>query len=55
MAKANTNPNLVYAACNTNDARDAAQAFNVTAIPNFIAFKDGKQVKNFKGADMSQL
>lgn len=41
-AKVNTNPNLVFAAVNTQVAQDAAMAFGVNAIPNFIAFKDGK-------------
>jgi thioredoxin-like negative regulator of GroEL len=36
-------------------ARDAAQAFQVNAIPNFIAFHNGKQFKNFKGADEQAL
>lgn len=54
-AKANTNPNLVFAAVNTQVARDASMAFGVNAIPNFIAFKDGKQFENFKGADERKL
>jgi thiol-disulfide isomerase/thioredoxin len=50
-AKANDNPNLVFVAVNTQVARDCGQAFGVTAIPNFIAFLNGKQHKNFKGAN----
>ena len=50
-AKANDNPNLVFAAVNTSQAQDCARAFQVNAIPNFIAFDAGKQFKNFKGAN----
>ena len=41
-AKANENPNLVFAACNTQEVRDAPGAFQVSAIPNFIAFHNGQ-------------
>lgn len=54
-AKANDNPNLVFVAVNTSEARDCAMAFQVNAIPNFIAFNNGQQVKNFKGANEQQL
>jgi thioredoxin-like negative regulator of GroEL len=54
-AKANENPNLIFVACNTKVARDCAQAFGVSAIPNFIAFFNGKQFKNFKGANEGVL
>jgi len=54
-AKANENPNLLFVACNTKVARDCAQAFGVNAIPNFIAFFNGKQFKNFKGANEGVL
>ena len=54
-AKSNDNENLVFAAVNTQQAQDAAQAFQVNAIPNFIAFLNGKQYKNFKGANEPQL
>jgi len=54
-AKANDNPNLVFVAVNTSQARDCAMAFQVNAIPNFIAFHNGNQVKNFKGANEQQL
>lgn len=55
MAKLNDNPNLVFAACNTQECQDAPQHFGVTGIPNFIAFVNGKVHKNFKGADMPTL
>jgi thioredoxin 1 len=34
---------------------EAASHFNISAMPTFIAFKDGKQVKSFMGADSKQL
>lgn len=51
LAKANENENLVFCACTSRDAPDAAQHFGIRAIPNFIAFHNGKQYKNFKGAN----
>ena len=41
MARSNDNENIVFCTVNTGDARDAAQAYNVSAIPNFIAFFNG--------------
>lgn len=55
LAKQNQNPNLVFASVDTTVAGDAARAYNVNAIPNFIFFKDGQVFKNFKGADLAQL
>lgn len=54
-ARANENPNLVFAAVNTSQVRDCSQAFGVSAIPNFIAFLNGQQFKNFKGANEGML
>jgi thiol-disulfide isomerase/thioredoxin len=54
-AKANDNPNLVFVAVNTSLSRDCGQAFGVNAIPNFIAFSNGSQFKNFKGANEQML
>jgi hypothetical protein len=54
-AKANDNPNLVFAAVNTAEVYDCSAEFGVSAIPNFIAFVGGKQVKNFKGANEPML
>ena len=50
-AKTNENPNLIFVAVNTQVARDCAQAYRISAIPNFIAFFNGKEHKNFKGAN----
>jgi len=34
---------------NTEDNQELAQKFNVSTIPNFVLFKDGKVVDNFVG------
>ena len=34
---------------NVEDGQEIAQKFNVSSIPNFILFKDGKVVTNFVG------
>ena len=35
---------------NVEDWHEIAQKFNVSSIPNFVLFKDGKVVTNFVGA-----
>ncbi len=35
---------------NVEDGHAIAQKFNVSSIPNFVLFKDGKVVANFVGA-----
>lgn len=50
-AKVNENENLIFAACDTSKVHDAPQHFQVTGIPNFIAFLNGKVYRNFKGAN----
>ena len=54
-ARRNQNPNLMFGSCNTFQCKDAPAAFNVSAIPNFIAFLDGKEFKNLKGANQEEL
>jgi len=34
---------------NIEENQELAQKFNVNTIPNFIVFKDGKEVENFVG------
>jgi thioredoxin 1 len=55
MAKMNENENIAFCAVNTRQARDAAAAYQVSAIPNFICFVNGQQKANFKGANESRL
>jgi len=35
---------------NVEDGQEIAQKFNVSSIPNFVLFKNGKVVTNFVGA-----
>ena len=35
---------------NVEDGQEIAQKFNVSSIPNFVLFKDGKVITNFVGA-----
>lgn len=35
---------------NIEDNQALAQKYNIRSIPNFILFKDGKQIQNFIGA-----
>jgi len=35
---------------NVEDGQEIAQKFNISSIPNFVLFKDGKVVANFVGA-----
>jgi thioredoxin 1 len=35
---------------NVEDGHEIAQKFNVSSIPNFVLFKDGKVAANFVGA-----
>ena len=39
---------------NVGDYPEIAQKFNVSSIPNFIVFKDGKQVDSFTGTMYSE-
>lgn len=51
---------FAFAKVNVEEATDAAQKFNVTAMPTFLFFKDGKQVMvngqlDIKGANPPAL
>ena len=35
--------------------RDVAAAYQITAMPTFIAFRDGSKVQDIRGADPSAL
>lgn len=40
---------------NVDDLEDLAVMFNITSIPTFIGFKDGKAVKQIQGAQLDAL
>jgi thioredoxin 1 len=41
---------LKFGKVNVEDGHEIAQKFNVSSIPNFVMFKDGKVLTNFVGA-----
>ena len=41
---------IKFAKVDIEENQDLAQKFNVASIPNFILFKDGKQIDQFIGA-----
>jgi thioredoxin 1 len=40
---------IKFGKVNIDDNRDLAQKFNVSSIPNFVLFRDGKPVEQFVG------
>ncbi len=44
------NGKIKFGKVNIEDNNDIAQKFGVVSIPNFILFKDGKQVEQFVGS-----
>jgi thioredoxin len=46
---------IIFAKCDVDKAKDVAQACNITAMPTFQFFKQGKKVDEVKGADSQQL
>lgn len=55
MSYALKNESLKFATVNTQEARDCAIYFKVTAIPFFVFFVNGKQHSTFTGADEGRL
>lgn len=41
---------IKFGKVNVGDDENLARKFNVSSIPNFIVFKDGKQIEQFVGA-----
>jgi thioredoxin 1 len=41
---------MKFGKVNVEDGHEIAQKFNVSSIPNFVMFKDGKVIANFVGA-----
>mmetsp|Transcript_31610 Transcript_31610/g.48343 ORF Transcript_31610/g.48343 Transcript_31610/m.48343 type:complete len:122 (-) Transcript_31610:842-1207(-) len=54
-ARANENSNLVFAAVNTQAAREVSAQHQISSIPTFMAFLDGKKITEFKGANEQKL
>lgn len=46
---------IIFAKCDVDKAKDVAQECNITAMPTFQFFKQGKRVDEIKGADPQQL
>ncbi|MCF7910611.1 thioredoxin [Candidatus Pacearchaeota archaeon] len=44
---------IKFGKVNVGDNQEIARKFNVSSIPNFILFKDGKPAENFVGAIQS--
>lgn len=55
LASENKNPNIVFCAVETDRARDAAQANNVSSIPQFNFYFNGKEYAKFVGADEAKF
>jgi len=45
---------IKFGKVNIEDNQELAQKFNVSSIPNFILFKDGKQIDQFVGSIPSE-
>jgi len=41
---------IKFGKINVEDNQELAQKFNVSSIPNFVLFKDGRQVEQFIGS-----
>jgi len=41
---------IKFGKVNVQDSQEIAQKFNVSSIPNFILFKEGKPIEQFTGA-----
>ncbi|KAK5112942.1 hypothetical protein LTR62_003764 [Meristemomyces frigidus] len=46
---------ITFAKVNTDEQKDISQTYNVSALPTFIIFKAGREVKRIKGADPKGL
>ena len=47
--------NVVFLKVDVDEAEDAAQEFNVSAMPTFMIYKDGKNVDSLVGASKEKL
>ncbi len=49
LAAANTDPNVVMAKLNVDEAPDIAAQFGIRAIPTLLLFRNGQLVRQFVG------
>ena len=45
---------IKFGKVNVEDNQQIAQKFNISSIPNFVLFKDGKKIEQFVGAMSSE-
>lgn len=45
---------IKFGKVNIEDNQDLARKFNIVSIPNFVLFKDGKQIEQFIGSTLSE-
>jgi thioredoxin len=46
---------ITFTKVNTDEQRDIAQTYNVSALPTFMIFKAGREVKRIRGANPKEL
>ncbi|XP_005996498.1 thioredoxin [Latimeria chalumnae] len=54
-ALSKTYTNVVFLKVDVDEAEDVAQHYEITAMPTFIFFKDGKKLEVFCGANADKL
>ena len=46
---------VVFLKVDVDEAEDAAQEYNITAMPTFVFIKDGKKIDDLMGANSEKL
>src|ERR1700761_4703885 len=46
---------ITFTKVDTDQQKEIAQTYNVSALPTFMIFKQGREAKRIKGADPKQL
>jgi thioredoxin 1 len=49
------NPQVLFLKCNIQENQEFAKKYNITSIPAFITFVDGKETGRLVGADKAKL
>ncbi|KAG9670894.1 DUF1000-domain-containing protein, partial [Aureobasidium melanogenum] len=56
LANSLSRPNhITFTKVNTDNQRDIAQTYNITAMPTFMVFKNGRETQRIRGADPKAL